>query len=226
MKKLIKATFITAALATSTSNVLATGVPTVDTANIATTIAENFKTLAQLKEQLNALHSQIEQAKRFAKETKDRFEGNWKLSDIINNDQFLNALPKNARDILTDGMSLAGLRDKYGLKTHNVGLQKEFDSLMAYAERTERNYKNTVKRINSLKKIKILNDSAVTPAQKADVANKLALLQLEFNQEQAALRQAEDQFTAQREIEKKARREKFAQEIKEGTERFNSKFSK
>ncbi|MFC1118069.1 type IV secretion system protein [Pasteurella multocida] len=226
MKKLLKATLIATVLATSTNSVVASGIPTVDAAGIATTIAENLKTLAQLKEQLDALHSQIEQAKRFAQDTKNRLEGNWKLSDIINNDQFLNALPKNARDILTDGMSLAGLRDKYGLKTKNTGLQREFDSLMAYAERTERNYKNTVKRINSLKRIKVLNDSATTPAQKADVANKLALLQLEFNQEQTALKQAEDQFKAQQEIQRNADIENFRQSIRQGREDFHNNFSK
>ncbi|NBI13684.1 hypothetical protein GVX81_08715 [[Haemophilus] felis] len=226
MKKLLKATLIATVLATSTNSVVASGIPTVDAAGIAITIAENLKTLAQLKEQLDALHSQIEQAKRFAQDTKNRLEGNWKLSDIINNDQFLNALPKNARDILTDGMSLAGLRDKYGLKTKNVGLQKEFDSLMAYAERAERNYKNTVKRINSLNQIKVLNDSATTPAQKADVANKLALLQLEFNQEQTALKQAEDQFKAQQEIQRNADIENFRQSIRQGREDFHNNFSK
>ncbi len=226
MKKLLKTTLIATVLAASTNTVLASGIPTVDAAGIATTIAENVKTLAQLKEQLDALHSQIEQAKRFAKETKDRLEGNWKLSDIINNDQFLNALPKNARDILTDGMSIAGLRDKYGLKTKNAGLQREFDSLMAFADRAERNYKNTVKRINNLRQIKTLNDAATTPAQKADVANKLALLQLEFNQEQTALKQAEQQFKAQEEIKRNADIEQFRQSIRQGRENFHSKFSK
>ncbi|MDG6896375.1 type IV secretion system protein [Volucribacter amazonae] len=226
MKKLFKTTLIAAAIAITTNSALASGIPTVDAAGIATTIAENLKTLAQLKEQLDALHSQIEQAKRFAEDTKNRLEGNWKLSDIINNDQFLNSLPENARDILTDGMSLTGLRDKYGLKTPNSGLQKEFDSLMAYAERTERNYKNTIKRLNNLNQIKVLNDSAITPAQKADVANKLALLQLEFNQEQTALMQAEQQFKAQEEIQRNADIENFRQSIRQGRENFHSKFSK
>lgn len=226
MKKLVKTTLIATVLATSANMVLASGIPTVDQAGIATTISENMKTLEKLKEQIETLNTQIEQAKQFAEDTKNRLEGNWKLSDLINNDQFLNALPKNAKDILTNGIDLAGLRDKYGLKTKDLDLQREFDYLMAYADRAERNYKNTVKRIRNLNQIKVLNDSAITPAQKADVANKLALLQLEFNQEQTALKQAEDQFKAQQEMEKKARREKFAQEIKEGAERFHSKFSK
>lgn len=226
MKNVFKPTLIAVALAFSTNTVLASGIPTVDAAGIATTIAENLKTIAQLKEQLDALRSQIEQAKQFAKDTKNRLEGNWKLSDIINNDQFLNALPADARDILTDGMSIAGLRNKYGLQTDNLGLQKQFDSLMAYAERTEKNYNNTVKRLNSLKQIKVLNDAATTPAQKADVANKLALLQLEFAQEQTALRQAEEQFKAQQEIERNADIEKFRKSIRQGREDFHNKFSK
>lgn len=226
MKNLFKPTLIAVALALSTNTVLASGVPTVDAAGIATTIAENLKTLEQLKEQLEAANRQIEQAKQFANETKNRLEGNWKLSDIISNDQFLNALPKDAKDILTSGMSIAGLRNKYGLKTEHEGLQKQFDNLMAYRERTERNYKNTLKRLDSLKQIKVLNDAATTPAQKADVANKLALLQLEFAQEQSALKQAEDQFKAQEEIDRNAEIENFRKSIRQGREDFHNKFTK
>lgn len=223
MKNLVKSLIIALAFSTSA---FASGIPTVDAAVISTTIAENLKTITQLKEQLNAINSQIEQAKQFADDTKNRLEGNWKLSDVINNDQFLNALPKDARDILTDGMSIAGLRNKYGLKTDNVVLQKEFDCLMAYRERTEQNYKNTVKRLNNIKKIKILSDAATTPAQKADVANKLALLQLEFAQEQTALKQAEDQFKAQREIERNADIENFRKSIRQGRNNYHNTFSK
>lgn len=226
MKNLFKPTLIAVALALSTNTVLASGIPTVDAAGIATTIAENLKTLEQLKEQLEAANRQIEQAKQFANETKNRLEGNWKLSDIISNDQFLNALPKDAKDILVSGMSITGLREKYGLKTSNTDLQKQFDNLMAYRERTESNYKNTLKRLDNLKQIKVLNDAATTPAQKADVANKLALLQLEFAQEQSALRQAEEQFKAQEEIERNADIESFRESIRQGRENFHSKFTK
>ena len=51
MKNLFKPTLIAVALALSTNTVLASGIPTVDAAGIATTIAENLKTLEQLKEQ-------------------------------------------------------------------------------------------------------------------------------------------------------------------------------
>lgn len=226
MKKTLKATLIAATVAISANYATASGIPTVDAAGIATTIAENLKTIAQLKEQLDALRSQIEQAKQFAKDTKNRLEGNWKLSDIINNDQFLNALPADARDILTDGMSILGLRKKYDLTTENVGLQKEFDRLIAYAERTEKNYNNTVKRLRSLKQIKVLNDAATTPAQKQDVANKLALLQLEFNQEQTALKQTEDQLKAHEKLEKEQQKQAWDKAISEGKKRFLSKYDK
>ncbi|MCQ9124683.1 type IV secretion system protein [Rodentibacter caecimuris] len=226
MKKTLKATLIAATVAISANYATASGIPTVDAAGIATTIAENLKTIAQLKEQLDALRSQIEQAKQFAKDTKNRLEGNWKLSDIINNDQFLNALPADARDILTDGMSILGLRKKYDLTTENVGLQKEFDRLIAYAERTEKNYNNTVKRLRNLKQIKVLNDAATTPAQKQDVANKLALLQLEFNQEQTALKQTEDQLKAQEKLEKDQQKQAWDKAISEGKKRFLSKYDK
>ena len=141
MKLTLKATLIAATIAFSTHYAIASGsgIPTVDTAGIATTISENLKTLEQLKSQLDAINQQIDQAKQFAKDTKNRFEGNWKLGDLVNNDDFLNSLPSDAKDILVNGMSLDRLRNKYGLKSDNAGLQEQFDNLMAYRERLEKN---------------------------------------------------------------------------------------
>lgn len=215
MKLTFRSVTLTTILLFSNS-VLAGGIPTVDAVNVATIIKENSKTLLELEKQLETLKEQIEEAKNFERETKRRFEGNWELGNIISNDAFLNSLPKDARDILTDGMSLAGLRDKYGLKSSNEGLQKNFDQLMAFSARTEKNYKNTLQRLEKLKEIKVLVDNAITPAQKADVANKLALLQLEFAHEQMALAQAEIQFKTQHNIDINADNEKFSEAIRQG----------
>ena len=226
MKLTLKATLIAATIAFSPNYATASGIPTVDAAGIATTISENLKTLEQLKSQLDAINQQIDQAKQFAKDTKNRFEGNWKLGDLVNNDDFLNSLPSSAKDILVDGMSLDGLRNKYGLKSDNAGLQKQFDNLMAYGERVEKNYKNTLKRIEKLNQIKTLNDTATTPTQKQDVANKLALMQLEFNQEQAALRQAEEQFKAQENLDREKCNQEWERKLAKGKEEFYGKFTK
>ena len=215
MKLTFRSVTLTTILLFSNS-VLAGGIPTVDAVNVATIIKENSKTLLELEKQLETLKEQIEEAKNFERETKRRFEGNWELGNIISNDAFLNSLPKDARDILTDGMSLAGLRDKYGLKSTNEGLQKNFDQLMAFSARTEKNYKNTLQRLEKLNEIKVLVDNAITPAQKADVANKLALLQLEFAHEQMALAQAEIQFKTQHNIDINADNEKFTEAIRQG----------
>ena len=221
----MKLTFKAVTLATIlfSNSVLAGGIPTVDAVNVATIIQENSKTLVELEKQLKTLKDQIEEAKNFERETKRRFEGNWQLGDIVSNDAFLNSLPKDARDILTDGMSLAGLRDKYGLKSTNEGLQKNFDQLMAFSARTEKNYKNTLQRLEKLKEIKKLVDNAITPTQKADVANKLALLQLEFAHEQMALAQAEVQFKTQHTIDKKADEEKFNEAVRQGAISYKNK---
>ena len=123
-------------------------------------------------------------------------------------------------------MSLDRLRNKYGLKSDNAGLQEQFDNLMAYRERLEKNYKNTLKRINKLNQIKTLNDAATTPTQKQDVANKLALMQLEFNQEQTALRQAEEQFKAQENLDREKSNQEWERKLAKGKEEFYGKFSK
>ncbi len=205
MKKLFKPTLIALSLAFTAPNIaLAGGIPTVDPAAIATTISENLKTLEQLKSQLDAINQQIDQARQFANDTKNRFEGNWNLGDLISNDDFLRTLPKDAKDILigkSNSFNLDSLRNKYGLSSENAQTQKSYDALMKYAERTQNVYENTLKRIKNLKKIKELADAAQTPAQKQDVANKLALEQLSFNQEQQALKQMETAIAAQKDID-------------------------
>ncbi|HHF3864895.1 type IV secretion system protein [Haemophilus influenzae] len=205
MKKLFKPTLIALSLAFTAPNIaLAGGIPTVDTAGIATTISENLKTLEQLKSQLDAINQQIDQARQFANDTKNRFEGNWNLGDLISNDDFLRTLPKEAKDILignSNSFNLDNLRRKYGLSSDNAQTQKSYDALMKYAERTKTVYDNTLKRIKNLDQIKKLANAADTPAKKADVANKLALEQLNFTQEQQALKQFEEAVNIQKKLE-------------------------
>ena len=204
MKTLLKPTLLALSLAIAAPNLaLASGIPTVDAAGIATTIAENLKTLEQLKEQLDAINKQIEQAKQFANETKRRFEGNWNLGDLISNDDFLRTLPKEAADILigsANALEINKLREEYGLISDNKQTQKSYDALIKYAERTKSVYINTYNRIQNLEQIKTLADAATTPAQKADIANKLALEQLRFSQEQQALKQMEEAIKTQEKL--------------------------
>lgn len=217
--KRLKLTFI-ATLLLSTSPVFASGIPTVDTASIQTTIAENVKTLAQLKSQLDAINQQIEQAKNFANETKRRFEGNWNIADLANNDQFLSILPRDAKDILLGGSFNTNLRKQYGLLSDNAQVQKTFDALIKYAERTKQSYKNTLNRIDKLNEIKRLADAATTPAQKADVANKLALEKLSFDQEQQAIRQMEESVKIQQKLETDKAKLEVSNKLKQAREEF------
>ncbi len=229
MKKLLKPTLLALSLAIITPNIsLASGIPTVDAAGIATTIAENVKTLAQLKEQLDAMNEQINQAKQFANDTKKRFEGNWNLGDLISNDDFLRTLPQQAKDILignANSYDIGNLRNKYGLSSDNVQTQKSYDALMKYAERMNDVYQNTLKRIKNLEKIKDLANAATTPAQKQDVANKLALEQLSFNQEQEALRQMEIAIKTQEKLARDKAKSEFSQQMKKEREIYKQRNS-
>ncbi|MEE6032861.1 type IV secretion system protein [Avibacterium paragallinarum] len=229
MKKLLKPTLLALSLAIITPNIaLASGIPTVDAAGIATTIAENVKTLAQLKEQLDAMNEQINQAKQFANDTKKRFEGNWNLGDLISNDDFLRTLPQQAKDILignANSYDIGNLRNKYGLSSDNAQTQKSYDALMKYAERMNDVYQNTLKRIKNLEKIKDLANAATTPAQKQDVANKLALEQLSFNQEQEALRQMEIAIKTQEKLARDKAKSEFSQQMKKEREIYKQRNS-
>lgn len=229
MKALLKPTLLALSLAITTPNLaLASGIPTVDAAGIATTIAENLKTLEQLKEQLNAAKEQIQQAKDFAKNEIRRFEGNWNLGDLISNDDFLRTLPKEAKDILignANTFNLDNLRNKYGLSSDNPLTQKSYDALMKYTERMNNVYENTLKRIKNLEKLKVLANTATTPAQKQDVANKLALEQLSFNQEQQALKQMEEAIKTQESLARDKAKLDFSQQLKREKEIYKKRNS-
>lgn len=203
MKKLFKPTLIALSLAFTAPNIALAGIPTIDPAAIATTIAENLKTLEQLKSQLDAINQQIDQARQFANDTKNRFEGNWNLGNVINNDDFLKSLPKDIADSMIGAAtkSIDSLRKEYGLSTDNPMIQKQFDELLKYADRLNTSYKNTLKRIENLKDLRTLLNAADTPAKKADVANKLALEQLSFNQEQQLLNRLQEGVRAKQEID-------------------------
>ncbi|OBX79630.1 MULTISPECIES: type IV secretion system protein [Haemophilus] len=229
MKKLFKSTLIALSLAFTAPNIaLAGGIPTVDAAGIETTISENLKTLEQLKSQLDAINQQIDQAKQFANDTKNRFEGNWNLGDLISNDDFLRTLPKDAKDILigkSNSFNLDNLRRKYGLSSDNAQTQKSYDALMKYAERTKTVYDNTLKRIKNLDQIKKLANAADTPAKKADVANKLALEQLNFTQEQQALKQMEEAIKAQENLERDRAKLDFSRKLQQEREIYKKRNS-
>lgn len=229
MKKLFKPTLIALSLAFTTPNIaLASGIPTVDAAGIATTIAENLKTLEQLKSQLDAINQQIDQARQFANDTKNRFEGNWNLGDLISNDDFLRSLPKEAKDVLignSNSFDLDSLRSKYGLSSENAQTQKSYDALMKYAERTKDVYQNTLKRIKNLTQLKDLANAAQIPAQKQDVANKLALEQLSFNQEQQALKQMEESINIQKKLEIDKVKVEAARSLKQAREDYKKRNS-
>jgi type IV secretion system protein VirB5 len=229
MKKLFKPTLIALSLAFTTPNIaLASGIPTVDAAGIATTISENLKTLEQLKSQLDAINQQIDQARQFANDTKNRFEGNWNLGDLISNDDFLRSLPKEAKDVLignSNSFNLDNLRRKYGLSSDNAQTQKSYDALMKYAERTKTVYDNTLKRIKNLDQIKKLANAADTPAKKADVANKLALEQLNFTQEQQALKQMEEAIKSQEVIQANKVKMDFSAEFEKARAEFKKRNS-
>ena len=96
---------------------------------------------------------------------------------------------------------------------------------MKYAERMNDVYQNTLKRIKNLEKIKDLANAATTPAQKQDVANKLALEQLSFNQEQEALKQMEVAIKTQEKLARDKAKLEFSEQMKKEREIYKQRNS-
>ena len=166
MKNVIKPTLIALTMAFTTSQSFAGGVPTVDGATLSAIVSGDMQKLAQLQQQLQAAQTQIQQYRDFANDTKRRLEGNMGIADLLRGDSFLNSIPDLTNDVISlTGESLSQLRESYGLVSDNPEVQKQFDKLISYTDFSKKYLKKIESRIKNLDNLKVLADSAQTPAQ-------------------------------------------------------------
>ncbi|OOF46520.1 hypothetical protein BKK52_11365 [Rodentibacter trehalosifermentans] len=195
MKNVIKPTLIALTIAFAASQSFASGIPTVDGATLSAIVSGDMQKLMQLQQQLQAAQTQIQQYRDFANDTKRRLEGNMGIADLLRGDSFLNSIPDLTNDVISlTGESLSQLRESYGLISDNPEVQKQFDKLISYTDFSKKYLKKIESRIKNLDNLKVLADSAQTPAQKQDVANKLAIEKLRYDQEQLAMSEVEKRF--------------------------------
>ena len=225
MKNVIKPTLIALTMAFTTSQSFAGGVPTVDGATLSAIASGDMQKLAQLQQQLQAAQTQIQQYRDFAIDTKRRLEGNMGIADLLRGDSFLNSIPDLTSDVISlTGESLSQLRESYGLVSDNPEVQKQFDKLISYTDFSKKYLKKIESRIKNLDNLKVLADSAQTPAQKQDVANKLAIEKLRYDQEQLAMSEVEKRFERNLELKNQQLIQDHKKSREKGISDYKAKF--
>jgi traC/virB5-like protein len=225
MKNVIKPTLIALTMAFTTSQSFAGGVPTVDGATLSAIVSGDMQKLAQLQQQLQAAQTQIQQYRDFAIDTKRRLEGNMGIADLLRGDSFLNSIPDLTSDVISlTGESLSQLRESYGLVSDNPEVQKQFDKLISYTDFSKKYLKKIESRIKNLDNLKVLADSAQTPAQKQDVANKLAIEKLRYDQEQLAMSEVEKRFERNLELKNQQLIQDHKKSREKGISDYKAKF--
>ena len=147
------------------------------------------------------------------------------IADLLRGDSFLNSIPDLTNDVISlTGESLSQLRESYGLVSDNLEVQKQFDKLISYTDFSKKYLKKIESRIKKLDNLKVLADSAQTPAQKQDVANKLAIEKLRYDQEQLAMSEAEKSFERNIELQHRQAMEDYKKEENRKAENFKAKF--
>lgn len=180
-------------------NVFSSGIPTADVAAVSAMINENLKNLEKQAEQIIELKNQLEMMKQQAEADIRRFEGN--LGKLLNIDSLYSIVGDDLSKILLPPESEFekindSLREKYGLKTDDLELQKKYDFELKKIQDLERSFDASVKRTQELEKLRDMAISAKTPTEKQDIANEIAYHQAQLLNEsmkQDQLRNAEDQ---------------------------------
>ncbi|OAT35733.1 VirB5 family type IV secretion complex minor pilin [Hafnia paralvei ATCC 29927] len=191
----------------------ATGIPVFDAGSIMQMVQNATETAQQAADQLNQLKDQYNQAVAAAEAEKARFEGNWSLGDILNDPTLTSYLPDNWTDIYSSG-DVSGLRDQYQLKSSNPEVQEQYDSLLSNLNTMQEAYDSTVQRTKNIEQLASYMNSAQTPQQKSDYANRILFEQTQIQNEQAKVNAVKTMMEQREHIQNKARAQSWIDEFR------------
>lgn len=177
MKKTLIARLLAVAMYAAASTASASGIPTLD---VATGIILQNNALAQAKQALDALKQAkegIEQARAQYENYRSLVSGNSNFGSFLD-DPALNQIFPMAEwaSVYSDAKDLPELRQRYGLRSDNALIQKEFDKLLTATGILEENYEASTERVKNAQALRQQLNVVQTPQQKED-------LQLRYQQE-------------------------------------------
>ena len=140
--------------------------------------------MAQWADQLKNMEKQINQAEDQFKETKNLMTGNSALGKLLNAHGLSDYLPTaTTNDSWSsiyksmDKTTLSSMRTKYGMASTNVVQQEAYDVELTNFDTLQKTYAATNKRLENIKSLTGIADTAVTPQEKADIQARIALEQ-------------------------------------------------
>lgn len=167
---------------------LASGIPTVDAANLAQMLLDAQSQAQQALDALNTAKDGIAQAKAQYDHYKGIVTGNDQLGRFLNDPALNRLLPMGDWSEMYDNIKdIEGLRERYGLTSKNKDVQTQFDKLLAVAGVLEANYDASTERVRNAEKLRQKLDEVQTPQQKEDLNLRYQQELLELQNQQLRL---------------------------------------
>ncbi|EEN0394387.1 P-type DNA transfer protein VirB5 [Salmonella enterica] len=210
MKIKVISTCLSLILFAATYQSYASGIPTVDVANIAQLVSNAQQQAQQALDQLNETKAAIQQAKSQYDHYKNLVTGNNKLGDFLNDPLLNKVLPLNDwSDIYSDTKNLADLRSRYGLTSSDPKVQQAFDKLLQQAGALEDTYNASSQRVDNAEQLRQRLNTVQTPQEREELALRLQQEQLELQNQQIKLQNIQMLMVQKEKIEDKKRAQAF-----------------
>ncbi|WP_340621895.1 P-type DNA transfer protein VirB5 [Xenorhabdus siamensis] len=166
----------------------ASGIPTIDVANIAQLVVNAKQQADEALVQLNKTKEAIQQAKNQYDHYKGLVTGNDQLGNFLNDPLLNKVLPLNDwNNIYTNAKNLTDLRNRYGLTSSDPNVQKSFDHLLSQAGAFEDMYNAASQRIKNAEQLRQKLNTVQTPQQRGELALRLQQEQVELQNQQMQL---------------------------------------
>ncbi|EET2714436.1 P-type DNA transfer protein VirB5 [Escherichia coli] len=203
-------TFFSLVLLAAPYHSYASGIPTVDVANIAQLVSNAQQQAKQALDQLNETKAAIKQAKSQYDHYKNLVTGNNQLGNFLNDPLLNKVLPLNDwNDIYSDTKNLSDLRNRYGLTSSDPKIQQVFDKLLQQAGALEDNYNASSQRVDNAEQLRQRLNTVQTPQEREELALRLQQEQLELQNQQIKLQNIQMLMEQKERIEDKKRAQAF-----------------
>ena len=178
--------------------VYASGIPTVDVANITQLVVNAQQQAKEALAQLDKAKEAISQAKSQYDHYKSIMQGNDKLGDFLN-DPLLNEL-----------LPVSDWQDtRYGLTSSDPKIQAAFDKLLSQADTLEKQYDASNKRIKTAEGLRSRLNSVETPKDREQLGLRYQQEMLELQNQQAQLQNTRYLMEQQNKIDDAKRAQAF-----------------
>lgn len=234
MKNKIRSIALAIAVAAGTAGQTAhaSGIPTVDMAAIAQAVMDAMQQameaadqLAAAQEQISELQRQYEQSQQQFEELKDMTTGNSRYGTKYWSEEMYDYIPTSPtqgswEDIYADmnQSTLEQYRNKYGLVSENELQQEVYDTQLTNLRTLENAHRANNLRLENIKNLQALADSATTPQEKEDIQTRLIAEQAAINNESNRLAAVESLMARNDAMQRQQQNREFSDFMQNGAE--------